>query len=66
MESQFEVPLPYLDLAPNDTYSQMLTSLEKLDEAAAGVFRGISERVQEDRGENLKTTYHSFIQNAKN
>ena len=50
MDARYDIPLPYLDLAPPDTYSQLLNSLEKLDEAAAGVFKGISTRVQEERG----------------
>lgn len=50
MESRYEVPLPYLDLTPAETYSQLLDSLEKLDEAAQSMFRNITSRVRDDRG----------------
>lgn len=50
MEARYEVPLPYLDLSPAETYSQLLDSLEKLDEAAQSLFRNIGSRVKEDRG----------------
>lgn len=51
MEARFEVPLPYLDLTPAETYSQLLDSLEKLDEAAQSIFQDVASRVKEDRGE---------------
>ena len=50
MESQKLIPIPYLDLSPPETYAQLLSSLEQLDQAASSIFRGISERVQADRG----------------